>query len=46
MIYLASFFDGLMALLLIGIYFKFRKSLAMTKNSVAEANEVRIRETA
>ena len=46
MIYLASFFDGLMAMVLIGVYFKFRKSLALTKNSVAEANEVRIRETA
>lgn len=46
MIYLASFFDGLMAMVLIWVYFKFRRSLALTKNSVVDTNDVRIRETA
>ena len=46
MIYLASFFDGLMAMVLIWVYFKFRRSLALTKNSVLDTNDVRIRETA
>ena len=46
MIYLAAFFDGLMALLLIGVYFRLRKSLALTKSGSVKTSDMRIKETA
>jgi len=46
MMYLAAFFDGLMAVVLIVVYFRFRKSLVLTKSGIVETSDVRIKEAA
>ena len=45
MIYLAAFFDGLMALVLTVVYFRFRKTISLTKSNII-AEEASIKEAA
>lgn len=46
MIYLAAFFDGLMALVLAIFYLRLRKSLILTKNKIIRTEEASLKEAA
>jgi hypothetical protein len=45
-IYLASFFDGLMALVLAIVYFRLRKSITLTKSKIIRAEDASLKEAA
>ena len=46
MIYLASFFDGLMALVLVSVYFRMKKAVSLAKRSHTGAEEAGFEEAA
>jgi hypothetical protein len=46
MIYLAAFFDGLMASVLAIVYFRVRKSGTLTKSKIIRAEETSLKEAA
>ena len=46
MIYLAAFFDGLMALVLAIVYFRMKKTVFLTKNNIIRAEKALLKEAA
>jgi hypothetical protein len=46
MIYLAAFFDGLMALVLTAVYFSLKKSVPLTKSNIIRTEETSMKEAA